>query len=131
MHGYIKRDVEQLLSRTLQRSPATAILGTRQCGKYTMAKQLLQTATSEYLDLQKRSDINKLNEPELFFDEHRDDLICPDEIQRLPEFFSVLRSEIDRKRDPGRILILGSASRDLIRQSNETLAGRITKFQIR
>jgi uncharacterized protein len=90
-----------------------------------MAKELLSDRKSAYLDLQARSDLNKLNEPELFLERHRDTLVCLDEIQRLPDFFSVLRSEVDRERRPGRFLILGSASRDLIRQSNETLAGRI------
>ncbi|MBN2717081.1 MAG: ATP-binding protein [Deltaproteobacteria bacterium] len=80
---------------------------------------------SPCLDLQDRQDFNKLNEPELFLEMHRNTLVCLDEIQRLPNFFSVLRSDIDRKRHPGRFLILGSASRDMIRQSNETLAGRI------
>ncbi len=70
-------------------------------------------------------DRSKLAEPELFFDRHRDKLICLDEIQQMPEFFSILRSEIDRNRRPGRFLILGSASRDLIKQSTESLAGRI------
>ena len=87
-------------------------------------------APAVYLDLQDRADRAKLNEPELFFEHHRDELVCLDEIQLLPEFFSALRSEIDRDRRPGRFLILGSASRDLIRQSNETLAGRITQVEL-
>ncbi len=81
---------------------------------------------SAYLDLQDRSDRNKLDEPELFLERHRDELVCLDEIQLLPEFFARLRSEIDRDRRPGRFLILGSASKDLIRQTSESLAGRIT-----
>ena len=64
-----------------------------------------------YLDLQNRIDLNRLAEPELFLEQHRQELVCLDEIQRLPEFFVVLRSEIDRDRRPGRFLILGSASR--------------------
>jgi predicted AAA+ superfamily ATPase len=83
-----------------------------------------------YLDLQDRVDRNKLLEPELFFDRYRNRLICLDEIQLLPEFFSVLRSEIDRDRRPGRFLILGSASRDLIRQTTESLAGRIAYLDL-
>ena len=71
-----------------------------------------------------------MSEPELFFDAYRDKLICLDEIQRLPEFFSVLRSEIDKDRRPGRFLILGSASRDLIRQTTESLAGRIAYLDL-
>jgi hypothetical protein len=125
MHGYIQRDIEIELRRALGRSPAVAILGPRQCGKSTTAKILLGDSPSVYLDLQDRVDRNKLTEPELFFDHYRDKLICLDEIQLMPEFYSVLRSEIDKDRRPGRFLILGSASRDLIRQSTESLAGRI------
>ena len=91
---------------------------------------ILKNIPSVYLDLQDRVDRNKLYEPELFFDHHRDKLICLDEIQLLPEFFSVLRSEIDKDRRPGRFLILGSASRDLIRQSTESLAGRIAYIDL-
>ena len=125
MHGYIPRLIEADIHRSLARSPAVAILGPRQCGKSTTARKLLDPATSIYLDLQDRVDRNKLSEPELFFEQYRDKRICLDEIQLLPEFFSVLRSEIDKDRRPGRFLILGSASRDLIRQSTESLAGRI------
>nr|MBF0221856.1 ATP-binding protein [Desulfobulbaceae bacterium] len=130
MHGYIQRAAGNDLHRALARSPAVAILGPRQCGKSTLAKTVLDTASAVYLDLQDRVDRNKLGEPELFFDRHRDKLICLDEIQLLPEFFSVLRSEIDRDRRPGRFLILGSASRDLIRQSTESLAGRIAYLDL-
>lgn len=125
MHDYLSRLIEKELHRALVRSPAVALLGPRQCGKSTTAKMLLDRYPSVYLDLQDRVDRNKLAEPELFFERHRGKLICLDEIQRLPEFFSVLRSEIDKDRRPGRFLILGSASRDLIKQSTETLAGRI------
>ncbi len=125
MHGYIQRGKEGKLRKALSRSPAVAILGPRQSGKSTTAEMLIKDIPSVYLDLQDRTHRNKLSEPELFFDRYRDKLICLDEIQRLPEFFSILRSEIDKDRRPGRFLILGSASRDLIRQSTESLAGRI------
>ncbi len=130
MHGYITRLIEEQIHRSLSRSPATAILGPRQCGKSTTARRMLKNRPSIYLDLQDRVDRNKLAEPELFFDRYRDKMICLDEIQMLPEFFSILRSEIDKDRRPGRFLILGSASRDLIRQSNETLAGRIAYLDL-
>lgn len=130
MHEYIPRIAENYLNRALSRSPAVAILGPRQCGKSTLAKAFLNNLPSAYLDLQDRIDRNKLFEPELFFDRHREELICLDEIQRLPDFFSILRSEIDRDRRPGRFLILGSASRDLIRQSTESLAGRIAYLDL-
>ena len=130
MHGYVHRFVEKELVRALARSPVVAILGPRQCGKSTLAGEFLTGVDSVHLDLQDRVDLNKLNEPELFFERHRGKLVCLDEIQRLPDIFSVLRSEIDRERRPGRFLVLGSASRDLIRQSNETLAGRIAYLDL-
>ena len=130
MHGYINRSLEKNIHRALDRSPVSALLGPRQCGKSTTARKLLGKIPSVVLDLQDRADRNKLSEPELFFDAYRDKLICLDEIQRLPEFFSVLRSEIDRDRRPGRFLILGSASRDLIRQTTESLAGRIAYLDL-
>ena len=130
MHGYVKRAAEKKVRRSLARSPAVAILGPRQCGKSTLAKRVIESLPAVYLDLQDRVDRNKLAEPELFFDRHRDQLVCLDEIQLLPEFFSVLRSEIDRDRRPGRFLILGSASRDLIRQTTESLAGRISYLDL-
>lgn len=125
MHGYLKRQAESGLARAVDRSPVTAILGPRQCGKSTLAQRWLRGRDAIYLDLQARGDRAKLNEPELFFDAHRGQLLCLDEIQLTPELFSTLRSEVDSDRRPGRFLILGSASRDLIRQSSESLAGRI------
>ncbi len=130
MHGYVARRAEEKLNRALERSPAVAILGPRQCGKSTMVKMLLAERDAIYLDLRDRVDRNKLTEPELFLDRYRDKLICLDEIQLLPDFFSVLRSEIDKERRLGRFLILGSASRDLIRQSTESLAGRIAYLDL-
>ncbi len=123
--------MEKELDRALGRSPAVAILGPRQCGKSTLAQAFLKNSPAVYLDLQDRIDRNKLAEPELFFARHRHELICLDEIQLLPEFFAILRSEIDRDRRPGRFLVLGSASCDLIRQSSESLAGRIAYLDLR
>ena len=96
MHGYVTRFIEKDLRRALHRSPVVAILGPRQSGKSTTAKMFLNEKASIYLDLQNRVDRNKLTEPELFFDRYRDKLICLDEIQLLPEFFSILRSEVDK-----------------------------------
>jgi predicted AAA+ superfamily ATPase len=134
MHGYLSRRLEEKLEKSLKRSPVVAILGPRQCGKSTLAKSYLTKIKGKqkiiYLDLQNRSDLNKLNELELFFDEYRDHLICFDEIQLYPELFYKLRSEIDKDRRNARFLILGSASRDLIRQSSESLAGRIAYLEL-
>ena len=130
MHGYLDRVCEKQLKKALNSSPAIVLLGPRQCGKSTLVKHLIKETSSVYLDLQDRLDRNKLAEPEIFFEEHRDKLICLDEIQLFPEFFSVLRSEIDKDRRPGRFILLGSASRELIRQSNESLAGRVAQIEL-
>lgn len=131
MHGYLPRQAKAALAKALARSPATLLLGPRQCGKSTLARQLLaEQGQGVVLDLQDRSDRAKLHEPELFFEAYRDQLVCLDEIQLLPEFFSLLRSEIDRDRRPGRFLLLGSASGPLLRQSHESLAGRIAQVEL-
>ncbi len=132
MHGYVPRRAEATLTAALARSPVVAILGARQCGKSTLARQYLQARGQPHtlLDLQDRADRNKLSEPELFLPAHRGELVCLDEIQRTPEIFPYLRVEVDRERRPGRFLILGSASRELLRQSTETLAGRIAFLEL-
>jgi predicted AAA+ superfamily ATPase len=83
-----------------------------------------------YLDLQNLDDLNKLREPMLFFQANQDVTICLDEIQFAPELFSVLRSEIDRNRRPGRFILLGSASQDLIQKTSESLAGRVGLIEL-
>lgn len=83
-----------------------------------------------YLDLQNLDDLNKLREPMLFFQANQDVTICLDEIQLVPELFSVLRSEIDRHRRPGRFILLGSASQDLIQKTSESLAGRVGLIEL-
>lgn len=131
MHGYFSREAGATLAKALARAPAALLLGPRQCGKSTLARQLLaQRADAVILDLQDRADRARLQEPELFFEAHRHQLVCLDEIQLLPEFFSLLRAEIDRDRRPGRFLLLGSASGPLLRQSHESLAGRIAQVEL-
>ena len=131
MHGYFSREAGATLAKALARAPAALLLGPRQCGKSTLARQLLaQRDDAVILDLQDRADRARLQEPELFFEAHRHQLVCLDEIQLLPEFFSLLRAEIDRDRRPGRFLLLGSASGPLLRQSHESLAGRIAQLEL-
>jgi predicted AAA+ superfamily ATPase len=131
MHGYFPREAGATLAKALARAPAALLLGPRQCGKSTLARQLLaQRGDAMILDLQDRADRALLQEPELFFEAHRHQLVCLDEIQLLPEFFSLLRAEIDRDRRPGRFLLLGSASGPLLRQSHESLAGRIAQVEL-
>ncbi len=131
MQTYIDRSLTIDLLRRLQDIPAVALLGPRQCGKSTLAKHLIsQMDNGLYLDLEKRSDLNKLRDPEAFFGFNQDKLICLDEIQRVPELFSPLRSIIDEQNRNGQLLMLGSASRDLIQQSSESLAGRISYLEL-
>lgn len=111
-------------------------MGPRQCGKSTLVKQLFfLEENSIYLDLQNLEDLNKLNDPRLFFKSNAQKIICLDEILLIPDLFSVLRSVVDEDRQNGRFILLGSASRELVQQSSESLAGRIgylslTPFQI-
>lgn len=117
------------LEEALARQAAVALIGPRQVGKTTLALAISQTRPSLYLDLESTSDRNKLSDPELFLGTHADELVILDEIHRVPELFPVLRGLIDRGRrqgkKTGRFLVLGSAAIDLLRQSGETLAGRI------
>ncbi len=129
----LKRFLSSRVQKGLQDFPAVAILGPRQCGKSTLAKSILEDQKQRstlYLDLERPSNLNLFREPELFFSENKDKLICLDEIQRLPEFFPLLRSVIDDDNRNGQLLLLGSASRDLIRQSSESLAGRIHYLEL-
>lgn len=131
MHRYIIRKIEPDIKRNLRNFPAVAILGPRQCGKSTLAKRIISgMRKSVYLDLELASDLRKIEDPELFLSQHDEKIVCIDEVQRMPGLFKSLRGVIDRKRRNGRFLILGSASRELIRQSSETLAGRIAYMEL-
>lgn len=123
----IYRNLTSRLKHSLNHFPVTAILGPRQCGKSTLARHLLSELNTEaiYLDLERPSDLQKLEDAEWFLTRQKGKLVCLDEIQRKPELFSVLRSIVDENGGNGQFLILGSASRDLIKQSSESLAGRI------
>jgi uncharacterized protein len=126
MESYIPRNQEAEVLQLIQNFPAVAILGPRQCGKSTLARHILENfPTALFLDLENPEDRQKLASPELFFSGNENRLVCLDEIQRVPELFPLLRSVIDRSGRNGQFLILGSASQDLIRQSSESLAGRI------
>ncbi|MFD1628350.1 ATP-binding protein [Pseudopedobacter beijingensis] len=127
----IFREAEAEIKELFDQFPAVGILGPRQIGKTTLALQIAESISPEpiYLDLESPSDLAKLTEPELYFNEHSNRVIILDEIQRVPELFAPLRSIIDkRKREgkkSGQFLILGSASLELLKQSSESLAGRI------
>lgn len=124
--AYICRDVNELLEEYLAFFPVVAVLGPRQCGKSTLVKALnAQHENLLYLDLEKKSSRSRLQHAEQFFAYNKDRQLCLDEIQLMPNLFSTIRSVVDEDRRPGRFIILGSASRDLLKQSSETLAGRI------
>lgn len=126
LHGLIPRptDIEEVRSR-LSAFPVTALLGPRQSGKTTLARQLSAAA---YFDLENPRDARALENPQLAL-ERLQGLIVIDEIQRRPDLFPLLRYLVDTQ-VAQRYLILGSASRDLIRQSSESLAGRIAHFTL-
>jgi predicted AAA+ superfamily ATPase len=132
--GWIPRLQGPLLRRRLEQFPAVALLGPRQVGKTTLALQLAATTPSLYLDLEASSDLARLSEPSLFLQRHADKLVILDEVQRLPGLFAELRGLIDAGRRQGqangRFLLLGSASVELIRQSSESLAGRIAFLEL-
>lgn len=117
------------LTEELAHNPAVALLGPRQVGKTTLALQVAKERPSVYLDLESERDRAKLNEPELYLAGQLDKLVVIDEVHRAPGLFPVLRGLIDQARRDGRrqglYLLLGSASLDLLKQSGETLAGRI------
>jgi len=122
----IDRKLHSRIERSLADFPAVALLGPRQAGKTTLARLIAnERPGSVHLDLERPSDLAKLTDPELFLSRHADQFIVLDEIQRQPELFAVLRALIDAKRVPGRFLLLGSASPQLLRQASESLAGRI------
>lgn len=135
MHGYLPRSLSRDLESTLQRIPAVALLGPRQCGKTTLVHKLVETRPhTVYLDLENPADRRKLQAPELYFpgqrEEQPDAQFCLDEIQMVPELFPLLRGLIDQHGENGQFLLLGSASRDLIRQSSESLAGRLHYLEL-
>ncbi|OIP48086.1 MAG: ATPase [Desulfobacterales bacterium CG2_30_60_27] len=130
----IHRRFQQLVQDRLEEFPAVALLGPRQAGKTTLAEMVADLRPSLYLDLKSPTDRSKLSDPELYLSAHQDKLVIIDEVQRTPALFEVLRGLIDRGRRKGRrtgqFLLLGSASMDLLRQSGESLAGRIAYIEL-
>lgn len=112
--------------------PVVSIIGPRQVGKTTLARQIMAEIQkpSIYLDLESPSDLFKLNDAELFLSQHSDYLVVIDEVQHKKELYPLLRALVDQNRIPGRFLLLGSASPELIRHSSESLAGRISYHQL-
>jgi hypothetical protein len=123
----IERELHKEILYLLKNFPAVAILGARQVGKTTLAKQIAAKINKPfiYLDLENPLDVRKLSDPYTFLTENKNNLIIIDEVQTIPSLFSVLRSVIDEKRNNGRFILLGSASPELVKGVSESLAGRI------
>ncbi len=125
----IERRIKQQVTDALDRQAAVAMIGPRQVGKTTLAHEIANERNALYLDLEDSEDRGKLSDAKLFLEQYEDRLVVLDEIHRVPELFQTLRGLIDKGRRrghrTGRFLLLGSASMDLLRQSGESLAGRI------
>ncbi len=123
----IERHIIKELMSLIEFFPVTGLIGPRQVGKTTLVKQISKQLQLEtiYLDLENPKDSAKLRDPVLYFESNLNKCVILDEIQRMPELFPILRSMVDNHRVASRFIILGSATPDLIRDSSESLAGRI------
>lgn len=128
------RSLSKILKERLLETASVALLGPRQVGKTTLAFQLMKSMPSVYLDLENRTDLLKVQDLFTFHKENSDKLIILDEVQRLPEVFPTIRGIIDSERrkgnKTGHFLFLGSASIELLQQSSESLAGRISYLEL-
>jgi len=129
----IKRALQPVIKKFLKAFPAIVALGPRQVGKTTLVKLIAKTnkKKSIYLDLEKHSDFDKLDrDAEEFLGSYLNECVLIDEVQRMPKLFPLLRALIDEKRKPGRYIITGSASPDLLKGASESLAGRVVYFYL-
>ena len=130
----LNRWITNRLRTAIARTPAVALLGARQVGKTTLSQRISREFSSIYLDLESPEDSLKLTDTTSFLRIHSNKLVVLDEIQRAPDLFNVLRGLIDKNRQRGRdseqFLLLGSASKDLLFQSSESLAGRISYIEL-
>ena len=129
---YLNRNIEKDVVESINNFPVVAVVGPRQCGKSTLIKHITSNLSHEvlHLDLERPSDLQKLENAEWFLSSQKNKLICIDEIQRRPELFPLVRSLVDEWDRPSCFVVLGSASRDLLMQSSESLAGRIVYKQL-
>jgi len=130
----LDRHLTPAIDAALSDYPAVALLGARQVGKTTLARQIGDARSAVYLDIERPSDRQKLTDPEAYLSLHSKSLVILDEVQHMPEVFPVLRSLIDEGRragqTAGRFLLLGSATGTLLRQSGESLAGRVAYLEL-
>lgn len=126
---YIPRTIEHQITETFSAVPVTAIIGARQTGKSTLAKNILQKSGDFlYLDLETEKDRQLLTEPHLFFELNKNKIICLDEVQLLQKVFAEIRGFSDKNPNT-KFLLLGSSSPELLKQTSETLAGRIFYYE--
>ena len=134
--GTLARELTQSVLDSLRLFPVVAIVGPRQVGKTTLAMAVRHRVEKPwlYLDLERDSDLNRLEEPELFLDRQRGTLVVIDEVQRMPRLLPLIRSLVDERirngEAAGHFLILGSASPELVRSSSESLAGRTAYHEL-
>lgn len=128
----LQRTLHAHITKLLKQFPAVAILGPRQVGKTTLAKQLAAASKKEtlYIDLEKQKDRVLLTDMDTFFEENKNKCIIIDEVQTMPQVFTALRPAIDDHRKNGRFILLGSASPMLVKGVSESLAGRISYTQL-
>jgi predicted AAA+ superfamily ATPase len=124
-----RSDLRRQVAEALRRSPAVALVGPRQVGKTTLARALLDSRSGNWFDLEDPRAEAQLAQPMLAL-ENLNGLVVIDEVQRRPDLFPALRVLIDRPHEPARFLLLGSASPALLRQSSESLAGRIEVIEV-
>ncbi len=127
----IVRNLEYLVRERLKTMPAVALLGPRQVGKTTLARKLAgNNDEAILLDLERPADIQKLTDPVQYLSRHTDKCVVLDEVQRMPELFSILRPLIDEDRRPGRFILTGSAAPALVQGISDSLAGRISYLEL-
>ncbi len=128
----IKRNALSELQDLMLEFPAIALLGPRQVGKTTLARQLIGKLKKEpiYFDLEADADLQRLKDPAFLFEQYAGNCIILDEVQRMPSLFRQLRPVIDKKRTPGKFILTGSASPDLVKGVSESLAGRIAFLEL-
>ncbi len=134
MQGMINRSHKESVEEALENQAGVVLLGPRQVGKTTLAQDIAEGRDAVYLDMERTTDRQVLAEPDPYLDEQMGRLVVIDEIQRVPDLFTVLRGQIDRRRRQGyrtgQFLLLGSASRQLLHQSAESLAGRVSYHEL-
>jgi predicted AAA+ superfamily ATPase len=130
----LQRHVTHQIISDLEYFPVVGIVGPRQVGKTTLAKMVVKQTKAQhesiYLDLELDADRRKLSDAETYLKYHQDKCVVIDEVQRMPELFPLLRALVDMERRPGRFILLGSASPEMIKGSSETLAGRIAYTEL-